>query len=158
MKDKIETLNYIIDENLTLFCLDSGISNECIVPLFYIKSNFVKNSSGKGLLSYYNNCFYNENHEQIKNCMLEFNNIKCQIFGNDIWGKYDSNNYGIILKCIITDKTGVTKEINFRQDYKPNSRFVDLFEYLALLDKGCTHKACKLFKSKIYKLNTIKSN
>lgn len=117
-------------------------------PIYFIKSTWIKKSSGKGDFNYYKHTFYDSQHNEIINNDISIRGIKCIVNDCDVWGTYDKNINSIVIHAIIIDRLDREIEKIFDNSLYNDRKFKSLFNYLKLLDKVDSHNACDMILEK----------
>lgn len=135
-----KNLDYIVFEDFKVHLITEQISTSSN-PLFFIKSKWIKKSSGQRLYDYYENIFYDVNHNELPENKIIFNGFTCEIEKNEIWRTIHGNSASVTLKVLTVDKLGAVNEQLINMHKEPMNRFDEIFNYLNLVNLYGTHEA-----------------
>lgn len=153
-------LDYIVyhDFNVSLMQETNRTKSK---PLFFIKSKWIKSSSGQGLYSYYENLIFDENHNSLEGNIIKYNGFECEIDTQEVWREVKGTTSSVTVKIRVTDKIGNTIEKIIDTAKNPNIRFNAIFHYLKLLNEYGTHSAVEkidLLEREIFELLNLNNN
>jgi hypothetical protein len=151
-----KNLDYIVYQDFNV-CLVQETNSTELKPLFFIKSKWLKSSSGQGLYSYYENLLFDDNHNSLEGNTIKYNGFECEIDTQEVWREVKGTTSSVTVKIRVTDKIGNTIEKIIDTAKNPNIRFNAIFHYLKLLNEYGTHSAVEkivLLEREILELKT----
>lgn len=147
MESKINLDYVVLNDFKSVSLINKSIEIDK-TPILFIKSFYIKSSSGKGLYDYFKNQFYDSNHKLLEDNSFSINGIKCTIINDDYWGNLKGNSNSMLMKISIIDRLGIDKEKIFDMGFKSENRFKELFNYLSILFQVDTHNASEILINK----------
>ncbi|MBK7095612.1 MAG: AAA family ATPase [Saprospiraceae bacterium] len=154
MESKINLDYVVLNDFKSVSLINKSIEIDK-TPILFIKSFYIKSSSGKGLYDYYKNQFYDSNHKLLEDNSFSIYGIKCTIINDDYWGNLKGNSNSMLMKISIIDRLGIDKEKIFDMGFKSENRFKELFNYLSMLIQVDTHNACEVLMNKNLEIDKL---
>ena len=158
----MESIKYIVTQDLDIFSENSVEYKNCTNPLFLIQSTLKRNTIGKGMYQLYFNTVYSNLEEQNEITNFKYHEITCETNWKENWDRYNrhlKSNYAVVIKVNVTDKFGTIRKLNFDQKSFHNlthERFKDFLNYVKLLNLVGSHEAMDLILKKDWEISVLK--